>query len=325
MLQQTKATGKPPQPLCERAIADPRPGYRRALQAHYSAEIVRRHFGDVIKNHPLNTNYGFSAEDVANLLEGKPEAGNALFWGDLISGQLDADRMDYLLRDSLHCGVSYGGYDWQRLIHTVAAVPAPALEGGLRIGVTEGGWHAAEGLIVARYFMFTQVYFYKTRVIYDYHLQAALAELLPGGQFPTTEQGPDEYLNWDDWRVLGLLADGGGGDHGRLLASRGHFREITHTPETPSPNDLARLEKWRTALGDLLVAEIPAEKSRYKMGRADVQILAETPPRNRGHREVRALRRAGRPRCPPPAGRDDLDLRADATHQFAVRVDPRSC
>src|SRR5437763_7370501 len=47
----------------------------RFQHEHYSAEIVRRHFGDVITNHPLNTNYGFSAEDVANLLEGKPEAG----------------------------------------------------------------------------------------------------------------------------------------------------------------------------------------------------------------------------------------------------------
>lgn len=243
---------------------------------HYSAEIVRHHFSDVIKNHPLNRNCDFSAEDVANLLEGKPEAGNALFWRDLISGQLDADRMDYLLRDSLHCGVSYGRYDWQRLVHTVAAVLAPEQE-GLRIGVTEGGWHAAEGLIVARYFMFTQVYFHKTRVAYDHHLQEALAELLPGRHFPPPDQRLDEYLDWDDWRVLGLLARGEGGDHGRRLACRDHFREITHTPETPSPDDLARLNNWRNTLGDLLAAEIPAEKSWYKMGRADIPIVAETP------------------------------------------------
>ena len=85
----------------------------RYKHEHYSAEIVRRYFADVIKNHPLNRNYGFSADDVANLLEGRPEAGEALFWRDLIAGQLDADRMDYLLRDSLHTGVGYGQYDWQ--------------------------------------------------------------------------------------------------------------------------------------------------------------------------------------------------------------------
>lgn len=249
----------------------------RYVHEEYSAAIVRRYFNSVISNHPLNTNYGFSAEDIANLLEDKPEAGKALFWRDLITGQLDADRMDYLLRDSLHCGVSYGRYDWERLAYTVIAVP-PTAEGGPRVGVTDGGWHAAEGLIVARYFMFTQVYFHKTRVIYDYHLQNALSALLPCGQFPPpTGDALDQYLRWDDWRVLGLLAGGDGGEHGRRLSSRDHFREVTRTPESPSSDDLARLNDWRTALGDLLAAEIPAEKSWYKMGSADVQVLAETP------------------------------------------------
>jgi HD superfamily phosphohydrolase len=250
----------------------------RFKHEHYSAGIVRRHFTDVIKNHPLNTNYDFSADDVADLLEGKAEAGNALFWRDLISGQLDADRMDYLLRDSLHSGVDYGRYDWQRLVHTTVAVPATEEEGGPRIGVMEGGWHAAEGLIIARYFMFTQVYFHKTRVIFDHHLQNALTEILPDRCFPKPVDGDlDEYLRWNDWRVLGLLADDKGGEHGRRLASRDHFREIAHTPETPSSGDLERLGKWRNALGDLLAAEISAEKSWYKAGPADVQIVAETP------------------------------------------------
>jgi hypothetical protein len=48
-------------------------GGDRYKHEHYSAEVVRRHFADVIKNHPLNTNYGFTANDVADLLEGKPE------------------------------------------------------------------------------------------------------------------------------------------------------------------------------------------------------------------------------------------------------------
>lgn len=250
----------------------------RYKHEHYSAGIVRHHFADIIKNHPLNTNYGFSADDVANLLEGKAEAGNALFWHDIIAGQMDADRMDYLLRDSLHSGVGYGRYDWQRLVHTTVAVPTTEEEGGPRIGVMEGGWHAAEGLIIARYFMFTQVYFHKTRVILDHHLQNALAEMLPDKCFPKPVNGElDEYLRWDDWRVLGLLADGKGGEHGKRLADRDHYREIDHTPETPSAEDIRRLEEWRGALGDLLAADIPAEKSWYKAGADDVQIITEAP------------------------------------------------
>lgn len=76
--------------------------------------------------------------------------------------------------------------------------------------------------------------------------------------------------------MLGLLANSQGGEHGARLASRDHFREIAHTPETPSTGDLERLERWRSALGELLAVEIPAEKSWYKTGPSDVLVLSET-------------------------------------------------
>jgi HD superfamily phosphohydrolase len=216
---------------------------------------------------------------VANLLEGKPEAGKALFWRDLIDGQMDADRMDYLLRDSLHSGVDYGRYDWRRLVQTIGATPETG-GAGPRIGVSEGGWHAAEGLILARYFMFTQVYFHKTRVIFDYHLQHALAEMLPGGHFPKpTADELNDYLKWDDWRVLGLLADGAGGGHGRRLASRDHYRVIAETPEVPNGDDLERLAKWEQALDELPHVEIAAEKSWYRIGPSDIPVITEEQPR----------------------------------------------
>ena len=123
--------------------------------------------------------------------------------------------MDYLLRDSHHAGVDYGRFDWRRLVQTIEAVPG-VRGGSPALGVSEGGLHAAEGLILARYFMFTQVYFHKTRVVYDHHLKEALKEILPGGRFPPpTGERLDEYLDWDDWRVLGALKSDEGGEHGR--------------------------------------------------------------------------------------------------------------
>src|SRR5579872_4995352 len=74
---------------------------KRYKHEQYSAAIVRTELRDSIEDHPLNTaNYGFSADDVAALLEGTTKAKQRIFWHDLIDGQLDADRMDYLLRDS---------------------------------------------------------------------------------------------------------------------------------------------------------------------------------------------------------------------------------
>ncbi len=82
----------------------------------YSSAIILTELRDVIENHPLNTNYRFRAEDVAALLLGSQEAKQSLFWRELIDSQLDADKIDYLLRDSYHIGVRYGAFDLDRLV-----------------------------------------------------------------------------------------------------------------------------------------------------------------------------------------------------------------
>jgi HD superfamily phosphohydrolase len=239
----------------------------------YSAAMVRSELRDAIENHPLNANYGFKADDVASLIEGSANAKQAVFWRDLIDGQMDADRMDYLLRDSVHIGVQYGKFDLSRLVTTIRAIPSP---GGHppQIGISKGGVHAAEALVLARYFMFTQVYFHKTRVAYDVHLRGAMKELLPGGHFPRPVAGElKEFLVWDDWRVLGLLAAGKGGDHGRRLSTRDHYRRAFDTPEILSDADLEIAEAIKKKLGALLAAEEFASKSWYKTGRPDIPVV----------------------------------------------------
>ncbi len=148
-----------------------------------------------------------------------------------------------------------------------------------RIGLTQGGFHAAEGLVLARYFMFTQVYFHKTRVAYDCHLKGALAEMLPNGKFPSL-QGDSllEYLTWDDWRVQGELAAGKGGEHGSRLCERNPYRLIYETTEIPSANDLAKYEKVRDKLGRLVKHEAKAGKAWYKLTQdQDIPIVSENP------------------------------------------------
>ncbi len=239
----------------------------------YSAAVISEALRDTVENHPLNQNIGLKVEELTGLLQGSSVAKRSLFWRELITGQIDADRIDYLLRDSHHAGVDYGRFDWRRLLYSVEAVPGDDTSGP-RLGVSEGGWHAAEALVLARYFMFTQVYFHKTRAAFDRHLYHALESMLPNAQFPRPA-GPvlKEYLEWDDWKVLGLLAAGAGGEHGQRIASRNHFREVYHTPETPRSNDLKELERMKAALGDLVKAEEYAEKSWYKVGEADIPVV----------------------------------------------------
>lgn len=241
----------------------------------YSAAIIRQHFKDVIENHKANNNYGFKADDVAGLIEGGAAAGRAVLWQELISGQLDADRMDYLIRDAYHAGVEYGRYDWRRIVNTAALVP-DVESGEPRIGVTDGGRHAAEGLIIARYMMFSQVYFHRTRVILDWHLHEAVKSILEGGRFPPPlGHSLNEYLRWDDWRVLSELLAGKGGEHGHRLMRRDFYRQVWEGPEFPSDEDDQRLADAEAALRGLPFERCEASKSWYKEGELDVPILDE--------------------------------------------------
>lgn len=246
----------------------------------YSGAAIRYSLKDAIENHPLNDT-AITADEVADLLEGNSRVGRRVIWRELIDGQMDADRMDYLLRDSLHIGVDYGRYDWRRLLNTVRVIempPHPSEESPnpLRIGVTEGGVHAAEAMVLARYYMFTQVYFHKTRVAYDHHFRRAMKAILGGGTFPRpTSEEIGEYLRWNDWRVLGHLADGDGGEHGGRLCDRNHYREVFHTPESPTDGHLDLLQVIRKSLGDFVATAESSETSAYKLAASDILVVTE--------------------------------------------------
>jgi HD superfamily phosphohydrolase len=124
----------------------------------------------------------------------------------IVGDSFGADRMDYLLRDSLHAGVQYGHFDHERLINTLRVIPEPAREkdeeadeGSVDpvLGCERGGLHSAEQLLLARYFMFSQVYHHPTRLAYNEHLKEFLKLWLAdrGGVFPVDVDG---HLSRDD-------------------------------------------------------------------------------------------------------------------------------
>lgn len=249
----------------------------------YSASIVSRMMKDVIDGHPYNkTNYHITTEEIAEFLRGDASAGTSLMWRPLISGQVDADRSDYLLRDSIHCGVEYGRFDLQRILVTLTL----ALDRNENrvIAVEEGGWHAAEGLILARYMMFTQVYFHAVRRSYDHHIAEVMRELLGRAQRgtrldnkssfppPNSKTNVDRFLKWDDWRVLGMIQAGRAGEHGEIIRRRLHDRFVHETQEVPDEEDLERLETIVSALGSMVSHVDDASKSWYSFGEEDLMV-----------------------------------------------------
>jgi HD superfamily phosphohydrolase len=93
-------------------------------------------------------------KDVADIIRGtfRPQA-----LAGLVSSQLDIDRMDYLLRDSLMTGAKYGIYDLEWIIKSLQID-----EKNDRLYVAARGLYAVEGYLQARYYMFRQVYFHRT-------------------------------------------------------------------------------------------------------------------------------------------------------------------
>ncbi len=275
--------GHPPFSHAAEDLMPPDQNGRAFRHEAYSAALIRGPLRDVIENHPLNGNYGITADMIANLVAGSPEAGRALVWRNIISSQLDADRADYLMRDAHHCGVEYGRYDLNRILATLTIGQDPETD-DLTLALEEGGLHAAEGLIVARYMMFTQVYFQRARRAFDHHAAAALKECLrqssgqpeggPAGMFPEPVVGPelDEYLRWDDWRVLGIVSSGQAGRDGEILQSRRNDRVIFETSEVPAPEELAQFDRIVEAVGELLTFTDDAESSWYKLGSDDILI-----------------------------------------------------
>lgn len=90
---------------------------------------------------------------VCDLLQGKPSRN---FLSDCLSSQLDADRLDYLLRDNLMTGSQYGNYDLRWLMQALTIDPASR-----RLAITWKGLSAVEAYLQARYHMYRNVYFHK--------------------------------------------------------------------------------------------------------------------------------------------------------------------
>lgn len=127
------------------------------------------------------------AQDIASLIHhqvspspawlkklGEPGGGHAGIHGllrSLISGELDCDRMDYLLRDAYFTGVTYGMYDMDHLINNLGVA---ADSGRLVPTIDSTAVRAFEDFLLARYHMFLQVYLHKTTLAFDWYLQQAM-------------------------------------------------------------------------------------------------------------------------------------------------------
>lgn len=104
----------------------------------------------------LRDEWDIQPREVVELLSGKPQDRSSRILRSLLSGPIDVDKLDYLMRDSLHAGVAYGrNFDQPRLIQSLCLN-----EMGDGLAITDKGKTAAEMMVFARYVMFSEVYWH---------------------------------------------------------------------------------------------------------------------------------------------------------------------
>lgn len=122
--------------------------------------IITETLGELLESH------GCRAEDVVALLTNKH---SEQVLCELLSGQLDVDRMDYLQRDSIYTGVKYGLFDAERILTTLVPLQASLEQEnlfaesreGLVLAIDPKGVMAVEEFLFSRYFMYWQVYLHR--------------------------------------------------------------------------------------------------------------------------------------------------------------------
>ncbi len=196
----------------------------------------------------------------------------------LMSSDLDADRLDYLMRDALHTGVVYGRIDVDRIISTLTV----ADDG--RLAVPAKAVHAVESFYIARLQMYRTVYYHKTITGYQllmetiYELIARDAEIshlldpytTPEGIMRSVREGT--FFAWDDYYIGGLLnyivAHGLGSKELRELASmylsrRGYRAVMNETYFADTPEKEREVEEEARAIKEGLVMKgVPEEEVR---------------------------------------------------------------
>ena len=220
-------------------------------------ELLRTRLGDL----------GITGEALAALITGTTPPGGLDFqhagndWSPLlralVSGELDADRMDYLLRDSFYTGVNYGRFDLDWLVQNLH--PAER-EGRVELALARSAVFAFEDFLLSRHHMFLSVYLHHTAASYDWMLEAYYREAAGEFEIPAA---PDRFLHTDDVALLSALRASRNRWAQRIVRRQG-FKLLAQFTERDEGYDLAALAAALTEAGvEHFTVESRETLSRY--------------------------------------------------------------
>ncbi len=150
--------------------------------------LERKHIADLITGHTSDPHY-FTVEGI-NYFP---------VLSQLVSSELDCDRMDYLLRDSYFCGVSYGSYDLDWMLDNLEICIE---DQKAYLGINERAVVTFDDFLLSRYHMFIMVYFHYRAVcleqlLYKYFRTSPTEYVIPASI--------EEYIEHDDQYLMKVL------------------------------------------------------------------------------------------------------------------------
>jgi hypothetical protein len=235
--------------------------------SHQTEHVFMQHLGktherlgyDIIKNSPISdiaSENGISLKKILSYFNGVGK-------GKIITGSLGSDRIDYLQRDAYHTGVASGVADYTRIRNKLAffnGVPA----------VYRDGTDGAESMLVARYYMFSAVYFHHASVIADGMFSRALAHAIESG-----EVDPREAARFTDGQLTYALSKSKAGSKlATMVAERRLFKRVYYFDGIDGPGSVHEIDSALGKAGfepDGYVAEL----RQFKGGDDDVAVIGK--------------------------------------------------
>lgn len=264
--------------------------------SHNIEDVLYRHTGmyhdevhELLDSGPVAevlTNHGLNPDRIADLIAGDGEL------GQLVSGELDVDRMDYLVRDAHHTGVPYGTIDSGRLIRELRFVDGELV-------LDEGNVQTAESLLVARALMNPTVYTHHVARISKAMLKRAVEKVINDG-----ESTAEVIQRMDDSELEVTLREcAGTAETARRLAHRELYKravwaEINTVPEDILTADHPQIRAFEHEIAEqagvdseAVILDIPSKPS-MKESRSRVLVNGEMRTLSEQSTLVNALQRA---------------------------------
>lgn len=204
----------------------------------------------------------------------------------LVSGEVDADRADYMLRDGFHSSVTLGGFNLDHLLKNIHVGWSPS-ERWLGLGITHKGLGALEDFVYSRYQMYRKVYGHKTSIGFDWLLRQAIDEVLADpeacsfidaclGDMRRFQTLTDNYF----WEAFRRHAEANPDSCAADLVYRRRLRHVASAENLSAEALEQTLQQWATHLkrpaDALITCSLHARFSRIRPGFKAIRVIRES-------------------------------------------------